>query len=83
MVQIPSVGAFFASSGLAGGRSILLFCIVLRDGARWAVEAEWPDGSIELVETFGDYFDALNWVTNKAAAWTKQRIPEITKAAGN
>jgi hypothetical protein len=35
----------------------------------WAFEAEWPDGSIELIDTFSDYFEALNWVSNQAAAW--------------
>ena len=24
------------------------FCITLREGGKWAVEAEWPDGSIDL-----------------------------------
>jgi len=57
------------------------FCVVLRDA--WAVEAEWPDGSIELVETFGDYFDALNWLTNKAVDWVQQRMPAMPQAAGD
>lgn len=58
------------------------FCIVLRDGAKWAVQAEWPDGSIELVEMFSDYFCALNWVTNKAAAWLdERRTPAVPRLA--
>ena len=59
------------------------FCVVLRDAARWAVEAEWPDGSIELVEIFNDYLDALNWLTNKAAAWIEQRMPAMPEAVGD
>jgi hypothetical protein len=59
------------------------FCVVLRDGAKWAVEAEWPDGSIELVEMFSDYFYALNWLTNKATAWLDQRTRARPMAAGD
>ena len=35
-----------------------IFCIVLGDGDRWSVEAEWPDGTIELVDAFKAQLDA-------------------------
>jgi hypothetical protein len=28
---------------------IPIFCVVLKDGEHWQVEAEWPDGTIEEV----------------------------------
>jgi hypothetical protein len=37
-----------------------IFCLVLREGERWQVEAEWPDGTIELIDTFKAHFDALH-----------------------
>jgi hypothetical protein len=53
---------------------------VLRDGARWTIEAEWADGTIEIVETFADYFEALRWLSTQASAWIEQRI--VVKDAG-
>ena len=29
-----------------------IFCVVLKDGEYWEVEAEWPDGTIEPVYQF-------------------------------
>ena len=29
-----------------------IFCVVLSDGDNWSVKAEWPDGTIEPVDTF-------------------------------
>ena len=29
-----------------------IFCVVLKDGEHWEVEAEWPDGTIEPVYKF-------------------------------
>jgi hypothetical protein len=55
------------------------FCVVLRGAGEWAIEAEWPDSSIELIDTFSDYFEALNWVSNQAAAWIEQRLPSMRR----
>ena len=41
-----------------------IFCVVLKDGEHWQVEAEWPDGTIEQVYKFKAGFEALNWVKN-------------------
>ena len=43
-----------------------LFCVVLAEGPQWSVEAEWPDGSIEHVDTFKAHFDAWNWVRTQS-----------------
>jgi hypothetical protein len=42
------------SPGYSGGVAMVkpVFCVVLCDGEKWSVEAEWPDGTIEHVETF-------------------------------
>ena len=53
-----------------------IFCVVLRRGdGKWMIEAKWPDDSIEIVETFDDYFEALRWLSAKSSAWTEQRLP--------
>jgi hypothetical protein len=33
----------------------LIFYVVLIDRDRWAVEVEWPDGTLERVDTFGGH----------------------------
>jgi hypothetical protein len=47
---------------LAQGAKVTLrtpiFCVVLKDGGNWQVEAEWPDGTIERVEKFKADFEA-------------------------
>ena len=50
-----------------------IFCVILRDGEEWAVEAEWPDGTIEQIDTFKAHFEALNWVNNRSKAWLQER----------
>ena len=37
-----------------------IFCVVLKDGEHWEVEAEWPDGTIEPVYKFKAGLEALN-----------------------
>ena len=51
-----------------------IFCVILRDGEEWAVEAEWPDGTIEQIDTFKACFEALDWVNNRSEAWLQERI---------
>jgi hypothetical protein len=50
------------------------FCLVLRDGDQWIIEAEWPDGSIEHVRTFKAHFDAARWLKTHSEAWLQERI---------
>jgi hypothetical protein len=51
-----------------------LFCLVLRDGDEWFIEAEWPDGSIEHVCTFKAHADAVDWVKTHSEAWLQKRM---------
>jgi hypothetical protein len=53
-----------------------LFCLVLRDGDEWFIEAEWPDGSIEHVRTFKAHADAVDWVKTGSEAWLHDRTIE-------
>jgi hypothetical protein len=50
-----------------------IFCVVLKDGEYWEVEAEWPDGTIEPVYKFKAGLEALNWVKTESAAWVAER----------
>jgi hypothetical protein len=34
---------------------------------------EWPDGTIEQINTFKAHFEALNWVNNLSEAWLQER----------
>ena len=44
------------------------------------MEAKWPDGSTEVVETFADYFEALRWLSMQCTSWLDQRM--AVKEAG-
>jgi hypothetical protein len=50
-----------------------VFCVVLRDGEKWSVEAEWPDGTIEHVDTFDGHSDAVNWISTRSETWLEER----------
>jgi hypothetical protein len=50
-----------------------IFCIVLGDGERWIIEAEWPDGTIERVDDFEANYEAVNWINQEADSWLKDR----------
>jgi hypothetical protein len=51
-----------------------IFCVVLRDGELWHVEAEWPDGTIELINKFKAHFEALHWIRTHSVAWIEERV---------
>ena len=51
-----------------------IFCVVLKDGEHWEVEAEWPDGTFEPVYKFKAGLEALNWVKTQSAAWVAERV---------
>jgi hypothetical protein len=51
-----------------------IFCVVLRDGEQWQVEAEWPDGTIEQVHKFRAGFEAVTWVKTESADWLVKRV---------
>ena len=50
-----------------------VFCVVLTDGPQWSVEAEWPDGTIEHVDTFKGHSDAVKWVSTRSETWLRER----------
>jgi hypothetical protein len=49
-------------------------CVMRRGESKWTVEAIWPDDSTEIVETFADYFEALQWLSTQCAVWIDQRM---------
>jgi hypothetical protein len=50
-----------------------IFCIVLSDGENWLVEAEWPDGTIEPVDTFEGHSAAVDWLSTRSESWLQER----------
>jgi hypothetical protein len=46
---------------------------MLGDGAKWSVEAEWPDSTIEQIHAFEGHFEAVNWVITRSEAWLEER----------
>jgi hypothetical protein len=51
------------------------FHVKLSDGDQWLVEAEWPDGTLEVVNTFNDHASAVNWMNSRSETWDRtQRI---------
>ena len=67
---------------------IPLFYIILSDRDEWAVEAEWPDGTLERAGTFKDHSAATGWVATQSEAWLYARqiqrisieLKEVAKA---
>jgi hypothetical protein len=60
------------------------FCVVLDDGGRWLVEAEWPDGTIEQIDAFKAHLEGVNWVRTQSQAWLRERddLDQITDDTG-
>jgi hypothetical protein len=51
------------------------FCVALRRGdGMWIIEAKWPEDSTEIVEAFGDYLEALKWLSAESTAWIERRM---------
>ena len=50
-----------------------IFYVVLTDHDQWAVEVEWPDGTLERVDTFGEHSVAARWVATQSDAWLEVR----------
>jgi hypothetical protein len=47
--------------------------VTLSDRDQWAVEAEWPDGTLERINTFNDHSSATDWISTQADAWLEVR----------
>ena len=45
-----------------------IFCVVLSNGQQWAVEAEWPDGTIEQIDTFKAHLARIMQRVDRCAA---------------
>jgi len=58
-----------------------IFWVVLRDGPHWSVETEWPDGTVEHVDTFKAHSEAANWVRTRSEGWLRER--QIEKLAAS
>jgi hypothetical protein len=52
------------------------FCVVMHHERKWTMEATWPDESVEVAETFADYFEALRWLSLEASTWVEKRLLE-------
>jgi hypothetical protein len=50
-----------------------IFYVVLADSDQWSVEAEWGDGTIELVDTFKTHSEATIWLSTQSYDWLEQR----------
>jgi hypothetical protein len=46
-----------------------IFHIILIDRDEWAIEVEWPDDTLERVNTFRDHSAAAHWVAAQSEAW--------------
>jgi hypothetical protein len=46
-----------------------IFHLILSDGDQWVVEAEWPDGTLESVNTFKDHASAAYWISARSETW--------------
>jgi hypothetical protein len=46
---------------------------VLTDLGQWAVEAEWPDGTLERVDTFKEHSSAASWIATQSEPWWVDR----------
>jgi hypothetical protein len=47
------------------------FHVTLSDSDQWLVEAEWPDGTLEAVNTFNDHASAVNWINTQSETWDR------------
>jgi hypothetical protein len=58
--------------------SSILFHIILSDRDEWAIEAEWPNGTLERIAAFKKHSEATDWIANRSKAWLQfQRIDKI------
>ena len=55
-----------------------IFFVIKHADDDWTVEAEWPDGTIETVETFEAELKALNWLSWQSGMWLKGRGVDFT-----
>ena len=51
--------------------------VILGDGDQWAVEAEWPDGTLERINTFNNHSSATGWISTQSEAWLEVRTSSV------
>jgi hypothetical protein len=72
-IYLDSAGKGGINIGMAKAVPKPIFCVVLSEGTQWSLEAEWPDGTIEQVNTFKAHAEAVDWLTTRSAAWLECR----------
>jgi hypothetical protein len=50
-----------------------IFHVIFGDRDQWSVEAEWPDGTLERVQTFKSHSLANEWVSGQSELWLRTR----------
>jgi hypothetical protein len=58
---------------MANGARKPIFYVVLSDLDQWAVEAEWPDGTLERVDSFKEHSAAASWIATQSEPWWVDR----------
>jgi hypothetical protein len=48
-----------------------LFHVILSDRDHWLVETEYPDGTLEPVNTFKDHASAIDWMSPRSETWDR------------
>jgi hypothetical protein len=56
--------------------------VILSDRDQWAVEAEWPDGTLERIDRFADRSSATDWMSTRSDAWLRARRTPNTRSSG-
>jgi hypothetical protein len=50
-----------------------IFHVILTDRDKWAVEAEWPDMTLERIRTFASHAAATEWIIAESTVWLRNR----------
>lgn len=54
--------------------------LIVKAGGKWSVEAEWPDGTIEMVKSFQAELEALDWLSWQSQTWLEWRRADFSGA---
>lgn len=70
---LTAVTIGFNTEEMGNGAPKPIFYVVLSDLDQWAVEAEWPDGTLERVDTFKEHSAAASWIATQSEPWWVDR----------
>ena len=70
-ISLPSIEQRGVDASMLRPKPILYVALCDRD--QWAVEAEWPDGTLERINTFNDHSSATDWITTQSDVWLERR----------